>query len=79
MITKLGRTKKHVVLCLCIISLLGGRTALACEPPMTTRVASPEEIRTFFENKKMRVLTFLGYSGADTRIKRRCLSKPFGF
>ena len=75
MITKLGRSKKHVVLCLCIISLLGGRTALACEPPMTTRVASPEEIRTFFENKKMRVLTFLGYSGAEYEDKTAMLEQ----
>ncbi len=73
MITKLGRSKGHVVFCLCFISLLGGHAALGCESPMTTRVASPEEIRTFFEDKKMRVLTFLGYSAADYEDKTAML------
>lgn len=56
--------KKHAVYCFCFISLLGVRSTLGCESPMTTRVASPEEIRAYFETKKMRILTFLGYSGA---------------
>ncbi len=73
MITKLEQSRKHAVFCLCFISLLGWRTALGCESPMTTRVASPEEIRTFFESKKMRVLTFLGYSGAEYEDKTAML------
>ena len=73
MITKPGQSKKHAVFCLCFISLLGWRTALGCESPMTTRVASPEEIRAFFESKKMRVLTFLGYSGAEYEDKTAML------
>jgi hypothetical protein len=74
MITKPERSRKHAVFCLCLISLLDGRTALGCESPMTTRVGSPEEIRTFFESKKMRVLTFLGYSGADYEDKMAMLA-----
>ncbi len=75
LMTKRGRSKRHVVFWLCFISLLGGRTALGCEPPMTARVATPEEIRTFFESKKMRVLTFLGYSGAEYEDKARMLEQ----
>ena len=75
MITKPGRSKKHAVYCLCFISLLGGRSALGCELLMTTRVASPEEIRAFFESKKMRVLTFLGYSGAEYEDKTAMLAQ----
>jgi hypothetical protein len=48
---------------------------LGCEPPMTERVATPEEIRTFFESKKMRVLTFLGYSGAEYEDKSMMLEQ----
>ena len=73
MITKPEQSKKHAVFCLCFISLLGWRTALSCESRMTTRVASPEEIRAFFESKKMRVLTFLGYSGAEYEDKTAML------
>ena len=75
MMTKCGGSKRHVVFCLWFISLLDGRTALGCEPPMTIRVASPEEIRTFFESKRMRVLTFLGYSGAEYENKAMMLEQ----
>ena len=57
-----------------VVSLLAHR-ALGCDPPSTIKDATPEEIRAFFKDKKMKVLTFLGYSGAG----RRCLSKPRGF
>ena len=75
MITKPEQSGKHAVFCLCFISLLGWRTALGCESPMTTRVASPEEIRAFFESKRMRVLTFLGYSGAEYEDKAMMLEQ----
>jgi hypothetical protein len=38
--------------------------ALGCDPPLTMREATPEEIQAFFKSKKMKVVTFLGYSGA---------------
>jgi hypothetical protein len=69
---KLGLSKATVGLCLCFISLPG---ALGCDPPMTTRVASPEKIRAFFESKKMRVITFLGYSGAGYENKAAMLDQ----
>jgi hypothetical protein len=61
-----------------VVSLLAHR-ALGCDPPSTIKDATPEEIRTFFKGKKMKVLTFLGYSGAEYENGRRCLSKPRGF
>jgi predicted Rossmann-fold nucleotide-binding protein len=42
---------------------------LSCEPPSTTKEATPEEVRAFFIGKRMRVLTFLGYSGAEYENK----------
>jgi hypothetical protein len=53
--------------------VLGCPLALSCESPMIARVASPEEIREFFETKKMRVLTLLGYSAADYENKTTML------
>lgn len=47
-----------------VVSLLAHR-ALGCDPPSTIKDATPEEIRAFFKDKKMKVLTFLGYSGAE--------------
>ena len=75
MIIRRGLSKPVVALCLCFISLLGARMVLGCDPPMTTRVASPEKIRAFFKNKKMRVLTFLGYSGAEYENKAAMLGQ----
>jgi hypothetical protein len=75
MIIKLGLSKVTVGLCLCFISLPGARIVLGCDPPMTTRVASPEKIRAFLENKKMRVVTFLGYSGAGYENKAAMLNQ----
>ena len=42
---------------------------------MITKEASPEEIRGFFETKKMRVLTFLGYSAAEYEDKELMLKQ----
>lgn len=61
--------KRQVALCLCLFALLFTRTALGCDPPATIKEASPEEIRAFFKGKKMGVLTFLGYSGAEYENK----------
>jgi hypothetical protein len=52
-----------------LLALLFARTALGCDPSTTTKEPSPEEIRAFFKGKKMRVLTFLGYSGAEYENK----------
>ena len=39
--------------------------AWSCEMTTKTKVATPAEIRAFFAGKRMTVLTFLGYSGAE--------------
>ena len=57
------------------ILLLGPSAALGCGPRMITKEASPEEIRGFFETKKMRVLTFLGYSAAEYEDKELMLKQ----
>ena len=36
-----------------------------CAPPQVEKIASAQEIRNFVKGKKMKVLTFTGYSGAD--------------
>lgn len=57
------------------ILLLGPSAALGCGPRMITKEASPEEVRGFFETKKMRVLTFLGYSAAEYEDKELMLKQ----
>jgi peptidoglycan/xylan/chitin deacetylase (PgdA/CDA1 family) len=50
-------------------------TALGREPARVVKEAAPEEIQAFFKNKKMTVLTFLGYSGAEYENKARMLEQ----
>lgn len=64
MARELARSPRHAALCLSLLGLLFARPLAACEAPSSAREAKPEEIRSFFKQKKMRVLTFLGYSGA---------------
>ena len=78
MIMKLGLSKNRFALCLCSISLLCGRSSLGCDSPLTAAVASPQEIRAFFEDKRMRVVTFLGYSGAEYEDKELMLEQAAG-
>jgi hypothetical protein len=69
LIMKLGLPKGSIGFCLCFISLLSAGMVLGCESPMTIKVVSLEQIRAFFESKRMKVLTFLGYSGAEYENK----------
>jgi hypothetical protein len=75
MIRDLGHSKRRVALCLCFVALLREGVSLSCNPPMATSVASAQEIRVFFESKKMRVVTFLGYSGAEYENKAMMLEQ----
>jgi hypothetical protein len=52
-----------------LLALLFAPPVLSCEPPSTIREATPEGVRAFFRGKEMRVLTFLGYSGAEYEDK----------
>jgi hypothetical protein len=57
-------SKRLLAFCVPLLALVLARIALGCDQPSTIREATPEEIRAFFKDKEMRVLTFLGYSGA---------------
>jgi hypothetical protein len=57
------------------ILLPGTSAAIGCEPRMTTKEASSEEIRGFFEAKRMKVLTFLGYSAAGYEDRKLMLQQ----
>ena len=69
MLMAVARSRRQVALCVSLLALLFARTALGCDPPATIRDGSPEEIRAFIKGKKMEVLTFLGYSGAEYENK----------
>lgn len=56
-------SKKYAPVSSFFLALLAALTVNGADPPVV-REATPEAIRTFFKAKKMRVLTFAGYSGA---------------
>jgi hypothetical protein len=55
--------------------LAQGAAAQGCSPPGVVREAGPEEIRDFFKARKMRVLTFLGYSALEYEDKPAMLKE----
>lgn len=65
MIVERAPSKRPIAVGVSVLALLFARIALGCEPPSTIREATPKEIRAFFTAKNMKVLTFLGYSGAE--------------
>ena len=69
MITQLIRATKPIVFFLSLLTSCFAQTAPSCDPPSTIREAAPEEIRAFFNGKRLQVLTFLGYSGAGYENK----------
>ncbi|MGH8608304.1 MAG: hypothetical protein ACREX9_13080 [Gammaproteobacteria bacterium] len=64
-----AQSKRYIAFCVSLLVLLFARIALGCEQASTIREATPEEIRAFFKGKRMKVLTFLGYSGAEYENK----------
>lgn len=68
-----GRTKRQVIAGVTLVMLLSASAALGCESPGIIAEATPEEIRAFFKNKEMKVLTFVGYSGAEYENKAAML------
>lgn len=66
---KLARSNRRIAPWLPLLTLLFEGTALGCDPPSAIKEAGPQEIRAFFKGKKMRVLTFVGYSGAEYENK----------
>ena len=75
MIMKGAQSKRHFAFCVALFALLFARIALGCDQPSTLREADPEEIRAFFKDKKMKVVTFLGYSGAEYENKAAMLEQ----
>ena len=70
-----AKLKWHMALYLSLPALLFARIALGCDQPPTIREATPEEIRSFFNAKEMKVLTFLGYSAAEYENKAAMLKQ----
>ena len=58
-----------------LLALLFARSAQGCDQPPTIREVIPEEIRSFFKGKGMKVLTFLGYSAAEYENKAAMLEQ----
>ena len=69
MINQLTQLTRRVAVCLPVLTLLFAPMALSCEPPSMIRDATPKEVHAFFKGKRMKVLTFLGYSGAEYENK----------
>jgi hypothetical protein len=68
-------SKRRNVWCLIALAWLFARPALACDGQAKTSEATPEEIRAFFKGKSMKVLTFLGYSGAEYEDRNAMLEQ----
>lgn len=58
-----------------LLGLLCARIARGCGEPSIVREATLEEIRSFFKDKKLKVVTFLGYSAADYQDKSAMLKQ----
>lgn len=63
-----------IAVAICLLSILSASTA-ACELATAVKDATPGEIKTFFENQKKTVVTFVGYSGAEYEDKPAILEK----
>ena len=72
---KHGAFKWQLSLCASLLALLFARIAQGCDQQSTVREAAPEEVRSFFKARKMRVLTFLGYSAAEYEDKATMLKE----
>jgi hypothetical protein len=58
--------------------MMSADAAPGCKTPSTVREATPEEVRAFFKTKGMKVLTFLGYSGAGYEDEAAMLEQANG-
>jgi hypothetical protein len=70
-----ARLKWQIAFPVFLLALLFARIAQSCDPPSIIREAAPEEIRSFFKVKEMKVLTFLGYSAAEYENKAAMLEQ----
>lgn len=65
MMNQLSRKTRQVAVSLFLLTWLSAPAVLGCEPPTSSRVATPDKVRAFFAGQRMSVLTFVGYSGAE--------------
>ena len=70
-----AKFKWHIGFYVCLLVLLFARIAQGCDQPSNIREATPEEIRSFFKGKGVKVLTFLGYSAAEYENKAAMLEE----
>jgi len=68
-------TTRRGVWCLLALVVLFGRVAAACDGQPKTSEATPEQIRAFFKDKSMIVVTFLGYSGTEYEDRSAMLAQ----
>jgi len=60
-----GRHCWQALLCGCVMLMVGPAAAQSCANAPARREASSQQIHDFVRGKGLRVLTFVGYSGAD--------------
>lgn len=61
-----------------MLSLVFAGMTIEKEPARSVRETTPEEVRAFFKDKKLQVLTFLGYSGAGYEDQAGMLKEAAG-
>jgi hypothetical protein len=64
-----GRLKWQIAFWVFLLAMQAAPVAQGCDQPTTAKEATLEEIRLYYGSKHMRVLTFLGYSGAGYENK----------
>jgi hypothetical protein len=73
--------RTYAAACLGVLASLFAADVLACKSPSAMRdmrEAAPEEVRAFFDGRKMTVVTFLGYSGAGYENEAAMLEQAAG-
>jgi hypothetical protein len=70
-----ARSARRFAVCLLLLTLLFASDVQSCGPPPIANEATPEEVRAFFIDKGMRVLTFLGYSAAEYEDKPKMIEQ----
>jgi hypothetical protein len=70
-----AKSQWHIAFCVSLLVLLFAHIAQGCDQPSTVSEATPEEIRSFFKDREMKVLTFLGYSAAEYENKAAMLEQ----
>ena len=70
-----AKFKWYIVFSVSLLASLFIRIAQGCDQPQTISEATPKKIHSFFKGKKMKVLTFLGYSAAEYENKAEMLKR----